>query len=57
MPLIPRQPFVEDDSILDPSFDFQYIMPQHGDYQFLPGDDAGIDEFEVAEERAHLFGE
>jgi hypothetical protein len=44
---LPRQPHEEDDSIIDPSI--------VGDYQILS--DVGFDEFEVAEERVHLFGE
>jgi len=49
IPLLPRQPVVEDDSILDPSF--------IGDQVHYSMDDVGMDEFEVAEERVNLFGE
>jgi len=49
VPLLPRQPLIEDDSILDPSI--------IGDQQLYSVDDVGMDEFEVAEERVNLFGE
>jgi len=61
---MPRQPSdSEEDSILDPSIDIyawqnfqEFSHNSHSSHQML-FDDAGIDEFEVAEERAHLFGE
>ena len=49
VPLLPRQPFLEEDSILDPSI--------IGDQQFFSVEDVGMDDFEVAEERVNLFGE
>ena len=36
--------------MLDPSFEIYNYLPRSQD-------DPGVDEFEVAEERAHLFGE
>jgi hypothetical protein len=39
VPLLPRQPFLEEDSILDPSI--------IGDQQFFSVDDVGMDEFKL----------
>ena len=54
---MPRQP--SQDSLLDPDLPFNYsqysqIRPHAG---MRLADDAGMDEFDVADERLHLFGD
>lgn len=65
---MPRQPS-HDDSLLDPPDSHPSLSRQQlGYYQFrnihqmvqplgFSADDAGMDEFDVADERLHLFGE